>query len=575
MSKAAALRAALQRPPVRVVGVHDGLGARLAEEAGFDAVWASGLEISTAAGVPDANILTMTELLAAAVQIDQATSLPVVADCDTGFGNSNNVLHMVRRYESAGIAAVCMEDKRFPKVNSFVPGRQELAPVGEFVGKLLAACSARRSQAFLVIARVEALIAGHGMDEALRRAEAYAGAGADAILLHSKHGDPSEARAFLERWDGRAPVVLVPTTYPQWTAERWADAGASMIIWANHGLRASIAAVQSAFADLRADDTPAALEPRLVDLHRVFELSGMTRMKQDEARFLRDERRPVRALVLAGGDLQLPDDLAAVLDGGSRAELDLLGRPLVDHQRQALVQAGAREVRLVGDFPEAPAAGLEVVPCCGTSLLETVRAGLADDPLPGGCTLLCYSDIVFGPRVVEALLQAVGDVIVLVDRGFRRGGRAGRKALDLVETDPPPAAGARELDPPSPRRVTRIGKALDATRAPFEFVGLCALSEAGHRRLREACARWDREHVGPFGEAPSFARAGLTDALQVLVDEGVPVHIVEQDRGWMEIHSLEDYRAATAALARGRGGEVLGAPPPRASDDALGVEAPA
>lgn len=122
---------------IRVIGAHSALSAKIGEGAGFDCVWASGLEISTSYGVPDANILTMTDFLNAAISMNESVSIPVIADCDTGFGNSNNVIHMVKKYESAGIAAVCIEDKHFPKVNSFIPGRQELAPISEFVGKIL------------------------------------------------------------------------------------------------------------------------------------------------------------------------------------------------------------------------------------------------------------------------------------------------------------------------------------------------------------------------------------------------------------------------------------------------------
>jgi len=98
---------------IRIAGAHNGLTAKLVEEAGFDGVWASGLEVSTSHALPDANILTMADFLQASENMADAVSIPVVSDCDTGFGNSNNVMHMVKKYESAGIAAVCIEDKKF------------------------------------------------------------------------------------------------------------------------------------------------------------------------------------------------------------------------------------------------------------------------------------------------------------------------------------------------------------------------------------------------------------------------------------------------------------------------------
>jgi phosphoenolpyruvate phosphomutase len=157
MNKAQKLRELFAAEDViRIVGAHDGLSAKLVELNGFEGVWASGFEISASHAVPDADILTMTQYLEAASIMNDAVSIPVVADCDTGYGNSNNVIHMVRKYEAAGIAAVTIEDKKFPKVNSYIPGRQELAPIAEFVGKILAAKNAQQTKDFMVIARVEA-----------------------------------------------------------------------------------------------------------------------------------------------------------------------------------------------------------------------------------------------------------------------------------------------------------------------------------------------------------------------------------------------------------------------------------
>lgn len=171
----------------RAVGVGDALGAFLATRHGFDLVWASGLSISAAHGVPDASILTMTELLGAARIIERTTPLPLLADCDSGFGGLPNVVHMVEEYERAGMDGVCFEDKTFPKRNSFVPG-QELIGADEFARKIAAAKRAQSSSDFVIVARTEALIVGLPMDEALRRARLYQDAGADAILIHSKTG---------------------------------------------------------------------------------------------------------------------------------------------------------------------------------------------------------------------------------------------------------------------------------------------------------------------------------------------------------------------------------------------------
>src|SRR4029077_16272193 len=172
---------------VLVAGAHDALSAKLAEEAGFDAIWASGFGISAVQAVPDANILTLTETLEAVRRIVDAVGIPVIADCDNGYGNAINVIRTIGEFERAGAAGVCIEDNDFPKRCSFYAGvRRDLVAIEEHARKIEAATAARSARAFFVTARTEALIAGLGMEEALRRARAYAAAGADAVLVHSK-----------------------------------------------------------------------------------------------------------------------------------------------------------------------------------------------------------------------------------------------------------------------------------------------------------------------------------------------------------------------------------------------------
>ena len=222
MEKSKKLRELFNLPGFfRLVGAHNGLTAKLIEKAGFEGVWASSLEVSASHAVPDANILTMTDYLDAAVSMNDAVTIPVVVDVDQGYGNSINVIRMVQKFEAAGIAGVIMEDKKFPKQNSLlVGGKQELASIAEFSGKIMAAKNAQRDDDFMVIARVEALIAGWGHEEAKKRAKAYVEAGADAIMIHSKQSDPAEVIRFIEEWKEDIPIVIVPTNYYTLTEDK-------------------------------------------------------------------------------------------------------------------------------------------------------------------------------------------------------------------------------------------------------------------------------------------------------------------------------------------------------------------
>jgi phosphonopyruvate hydrolase len=277
------------QPLLSGVGARDALEARLIEQAGFDFVWSSGFAISAAYGVPDASIVSMTEVLEATRAMAEAIDIPIVADCDTGFGNAVNVIHAVRKFEDAGAAAISIEDKRFPKDTSLLPGgRQELVSIDEFTGKVLAAVEARRSRDLVIIARTEALIAGLGQDEALNRAHHYEQAGADCILVHSKAKQPDEVLQFISMWDGKAPLVLVPTNYPALTEADLLRVGkVKLVIYANQMLRAAIGAQERLLAEIKRAKGIHTVDSKIVPVSRVFELQDVAKMKEQEKRYLR------------------------------------------------------------------------------------------------------------------------------------------------------------------------------------------------------------------------------------------------------------------------------------------------
>jgi phosphoenolpyruvate phosphomutase len=277
-SKRQAFREGLAAPsPVVAVGAHDALTAQLVESYGFDAVWISGFGVATMAhALPDLNLTTMTEALDAAVRMDRATDLPVVADCDNGFGGLTNVVRTVVEYERAGIAAICVEDNLFPKRNSLFTGdsKRELIPVEEQARRIRAAKAAQRTDTFTFIARVEALIAGHGVEDACRRADAYVEAGADAILIHSRDKTLGEIEGFLSEWSGvgEVPLVAVPTLFPDFTAEELHAKGFQMIILANQPMRAAVQAIEETLETLRRERKASAVDPHIAPVNHIFDL---------------------------------------------------------------------------------------------------------------------------------------------------------------------------------------------------------------------------------------------------------------------------------------------------------------
>jgi phosphoenolpyruvate phosphomutase len=282
------LRQLLESPTLAfIMEAHNGLSARIVAEAGFEAIWASGLTISASLGVRDANEASWTQVLDVVEFMADATDLPILMDGDTGYGNFNNVRRLVAKLEARGGAGVCLEDKLFPKTNSFLHGEtQPLAAVDEFCGRIRAAKDTQCDADFVVVARTEAFIAGHGLDEAVARAGAYADAGADAILIHSAKGTPEEVVAFKQAWTHPLPVLAVPTKYCDTSTLVFRHHGFAALIWANHLLRASITAMQAAAAQIFADQSVSRIDTAVAPLAEVFRLQRVEELESAERRYL-------------------------------------------------------------------------------------------------------------------------------------------------------------------------------------------------------------------------------------------------------------------------------------------------
>ncbi|NEV01153.1 isocitrate lyase/phosphoenolpyruvate mutase family protein [Bradyrhizobium uaiense] len=290
MSAAKRLRARMAETGlVHIMATHSPLSAILAEEAGFDGLWASGFELSALYGLADMSLISMTQHLEMLRAIAGRTTIPIVADIDTGYGNAINVIHAIGEYERAGASAVVIEDKTFPKVTSLAgDGRQQLARVEEFQGKIEAAIATRRDPHFLVIARTEALIAGLGEAEALDRAQAYVKAGADMILIHSKKKDSGEIESFSRAWTGSVPLAIVPNAYPDLDASRVKGLGnIQMMIYGNYGIRAASTGLKETFRRIIADGGVQNVHKDIVAVDEIFRLQKMRELRAAEARFLR------------------------------------------------------------------------------------------------------------------------------------------------------------------------------------------------------------------------------------------------------------------------------------------------
>jgi len=284
MSKSDILRKDLESKSIlKVGGAFDAMSAKLVEINGFDAIWAGSFAISATHALPDASILTMTEFLYSASNMETACNIPIIADCDTGFGGPSNVSHMVKKYEKSGIAAICIEDKTFPKKNSLLENsKQELLSEKEFVAKIIAAKEAKENPNFMLIARTEALISGMGIKEAIKRANAYEKAGADAILIHSKQNTPDEIFEFSESWGGTLPLVVVPTSYPTVRLDELISHRIKMIIYANQTLRVTHAIISKLLKQLKNSASISDISEDMSSMKEIFQLQETYKIKKQE-----------------------------------------------------------------------------------------------------------------------------------------------------------------------------------------------------------------------------------------------------------------------------------------------------
>jgi len=273
--------------PEFIMEAHNGLSAKVVEEAGFKGIWASGLSISASMGVRDNNEASWTQVLDVLEFMSDATTIPILLDGDTGYGNFNNARRLVKKLEQINIAGVCIEDKIFPKTNSFINGEaQPLASIDEFSGKIKAMKDSQIDEDFVVVARVEALITGWGLDEAIKRAEAYKQAGADAILIHSKKSHFKEIEEFMKVWNARHPIVIVPTTYYSTPTEEFRKLGVNAVIWANHNLRASLTAMQNLSKQLLKEESLINVEDSIVSVNEVFRIQNAKELQIAEKKYL-------------------------------------------------------------------------------------------------------------------------------------------------------------------------------------------------------------------------------------------------------------------------------------------------
>lgn len=273
------------RQPIVLPGCYDALGARLIEQAGFDAVYMTGFGATASLlGRPDVGLLGLAEMVDNARRICAAVDRPVIADADTGYGNQINVIRTVQEFERSGVAGVHLEDQRLPKRCGHMENKQ-VVDSDEMVGKIRAAVGARRTSDFTVIARTDAR-APHGLDEAIRRAHRFAEAGADVLFVEALQGESEIERVALEF--GGHPLLFnwaEGGKTPPLTYEEIAGLGFAMIIMPIGTLLAATAAMQSFLTRLKEHGTPASFAADLMPFTQFTDTIGLPEITELEESF--------------------------------------------------------------------------------------------------------------------------------------------------------------------------------------------------------------------------------------------------------------------------------------------------
>lgn len=528
--KSSRLKAMLQSDELEfIMEAHNGLSAKIVEEAGFKGIWASGLSMSAAMGVRDSNEASWTQVLDVLEFMSDATSIPILVDGDTGWGNFNNLRRAVQKFGQRNIAGICIEDKLFPKTNSFIGDGQPLADMGEFCGKIKAGKDSQLDEDFQIVARIEALIAGWGLDEALRRAEAYHDAGADAVLIHSKAAHAEEVVAFMKEWQNRCPVVLVPTKYYRTPTSVFEDAGASLVIWANHNMRASITAMRDTTSRIFNEESLEGVEPSIVTVSDVFDLVGNQELAAAERRYLPKTEKSASAIILAASRGAAFGDMT---EDKPKCMLNVRDEPLLRRLVGIFNSGGVRNVTVVRgykkdaiNFPGIKTVDNDFFERTG----EAASLACAIEDI-SGITFIAYGDILFRQYFVDVLEETDADIAVIADAHWQeRHSESDDWTRDFVKCDKPYSGSY--LDQGS-AKLLAAGENIPAGERHGEWAGLIRLSEKGAARVRA-----ELEAMRADG---SLNGADLPDLLTRLAESGEEIAVVYVSGQWLDVDDYAD-----------------------------------
>ncbi len=528
-SKCAKLRGLLESPQLEfIMEAHNGISARIVEEAGFKGIWASGLALSAQYGVRDSNEASWTQVIEMLEFMSDVTQIPILLDGDNGYGNFNNVRRLIGKLEQRGIAGVCIEDKLFPKTNSFINGdRQPLADIDEFCGKIKAGKDSQTDPDFCIVARVEALIAGWDLWEAMRRAEAYHAAGADAILIHSKLSRPDQVLAFAKEWANRSPLVIVPTKYYSTPTDVFHKAEISLVIWANHLIRAAVASMQAIAKEVQTRQTVLNIEDDIAPVKEIFRLQGADELVEAEKRYFTNGRQHTHAIVLAATRGQ---ELQGLTQDKPKVMLPIGGKPLLRHLVDKFKKLAINDITVVAGYKA------ETIDVQGTKVIRNPEYETTGELASLACAqasfsddmLVLYGDLLFRSYLVRDLLDCPGEIVAVVDSARNSTSVSGSPDYAYCSLPDDLSLFGQDVN------LLQLSKATQT-----EWGKTCG-RWMGMLRLRSKGRQWLDEALHELQKRPKFNRMGMPELCNYLVEQGKPIKVLYIRGNWLDVNSLDD-----------------------------------
>ena len=436
---------------------------------------------------------------------------------------------------------ICIEDKKFPKVNSFIEGRQDLAEINEFSGKIRAITDTKKDKNIVLIARVEALIAGWGMEEALKRSFAYEEAGADAILIHSKKKEPYEIIDFVKifRKKSKTPIVIVPTTYVNFSEHEIKKLGINHVIYANQLIRSRVDSQKNILNVLNKKKKLSSIEDKIAPLKDILKMCGLYELNNNENIYNSNKFSNAKVIIPAAG----------VPDNSVRNEISVSPTALTElHDKKTLIEINLstlkslnlNNINIITGYKNKSFKNID----CKKTYNKDFKISNQTDSVVMGLdfqsekNLIMFSDIFFERDIIDKLLKSENDITFIISEINKENIKD--NLTDRIIAKNKPIRDGRYLTNHKTNEIIEITKDLKKD-VNFEFSGIFLLSKKGTKIFNQAYLRLKNNKK----------RYDFISLINFIIQKKLSrIYAIETYGGWVEIKSKKSLIMAKNHIER-------------------------